>query len=181
LAVAVRDGRWRPAAASDGPFAVADPGAGIRARVEGPRRTYLSELTPSVVEDRGAFGVVWPWQRDRDLDGAPIRLGGRWHPRGITVHSEARLQWPLKGQFLRLRGECGIADVVAPEGDCVAIIAGDGRELVRHRARSGAAPLVLDLDLSGVQLLELRVELGERHDIGDHLVIADGTLVRAKP
>ncbi len=181
LAVALRDGRWRPAAASEGMFAKAGPGAGIAARIEGPRRTYLSDVTPTLVEDRGAFGVVWPWQRDRDLDGAPIRVGGRWHSRGITVHSEARLQWPLKGQFLRLRGQLGIADAVAPEGDCVAIIAGDGRELVRHRARGGAAPLGLDVGLAGVQTLELRIEMGERHDIGDHLVIADGTLVRAKP
>ncbi|MFM2092160.1 MAG: hypothetical protein RLZZ127_2649 [Planctomycetota bacterium] len=177
LAVTFRDGAWRPAAALDGALPAGD---GVPVRVEGPRRGYLSELTPALVEDRGAFGVVWPWQRDRDLDGGALRLGGRLFPRGIAVHSEARLQWPLKGQFARLRGALGIADLVAPEGDCIAVIAGDGRELLRHRARGGEPPLPLDIDLAGIQVLELRVEQGERHDIGDHLVIADGTLVRLR-
>ena len=50
--------------------------APVRLRIEGGRRVYLSELDPAVVEETGAFGVVWPHQRDRNLDESPLRLGG---------------------------------------------------------------------------------------------------------
>ncbi|MBN8527463.1 MAG: NPCBM/NEW2 domain-containing protein, partial [Planctomycetes bacterium] len=62
--------------------------------------------------------------------------------------------------------------------DCIAVLAGDGRELWRARLRGGDAPRSIDLDLAGVKRLELRVEAGERHDIGDHVVLADAQLIR---
>jgi NPCBM/NEW2 domain len=151
----------------------------LRLRVDGGRRVWLSALSPATVNEEGAFGVVWPWQRDVGLDGGPLVLGGKRYAKGIAVHSAARLTWDLGGAYLRLRALVGIADLVAPEGDCVAILRGDGKELWKQeRVRGGEAPRALDLDLSGVQRLELEVGLGERFDIGDHLLLADAYLVR---
>lgn len=150
-----------------------------RLRVDAGRRRYLSDLTPATVEDVGAFGVVWPWQRDASLDGSPLRLGGARFAKGIVVHSRARLLWKLDGGYLRLRALAGIADLVTGEGDCAVTISGDGKPLwTRPSVKGRDKPVVIDVDLSGVQQLELVVDLGARHDIGDHFALADAYLVR---
>ena len=147
--------------------------------VDGPRRQWLSALTPSSVREDGAFGVVWPWKRDTDLDGGPLRLGGHRYASGVSVHSAAVLTWTLGGTVTRLRALIGIADLVAPEGDADVTLTGDGRELWREkRLRGGEPPRTLDLDLTGVTSLTLTVGLGERYDIGDHVTLADAYLVR---
>jgi hypothetical protein len=151
-----------------------------RLRLEGGRRVYLSETTPDQVVEEGAFGVVWPWSRDRNLDGSPLRLGGVRYDRGIVVHSKARLVWNLNGCYTRLHALVGIADIVADQGDCAASLIADGKELWhRDSVKGGDKPIPLDLDLSGVRRLELHVDYGARYDIGDHLALADSYLVKA--
>jgi hypothetical protein len=151
---------------------------GAELRVEGLRRAYLSDLAPATVEEPGMFGVVWPHARDGAIGGGPLLLAGSLHQKGLTAHAPSRLAWRLDRAYVRLRAQAGIADQVAPEGDCVAVLLGDGRELWRARLRQGEAPRRLDLDLAGVAVLELRLEAGERHDIGDHAVFADAQLIR---
>ncbi len=172
--------------AGDGLALAAAPAARVDAttlgslvlRVEGGRRVYLSDCTPASSREEGLFGVVWPSARDRAIDGRPLRLGGVLRAKGVVVHSAAVMGWKLDGGYVRLRAEVGICDSVAPEGDCVAVLRGDGRELWRARVRGGEPVRRLDLDLGGVALLELAVETGERFDIGDHLVLADAQLIR---
>ncbi len=147
--------------------------------VDGPRRTWLSSLNPAEVRDEGAFGVVWPWQRDTDLRGGPLRLGGRRFASGVSVHSAATLSWDLAGGYLRLRSQVGIADLVGTEGDADVSVLVDGQERWHERRlRGGEHPRVLDLDLTGARRLTLVVALGERHDIGDHVTLAGAYLVR---
>jgi hypothetical protein len=162
------------------PLVRVDPAAlgALVLRVEGGRRVYLSDLVPGTVDESGMFGVVWPFTRNQALNGGPLRLGGVLRAKGLVVHSVATLRWPLAAAYLHLRAEVGISDSVAPEGDCVAVLRGDGRELWRARVRGGEPVRRLDLDLGGVTELELTVEAGERFDIGDHLVLADAQLVK---
>lgn len=150
---------------------------GTPLRIEGGRRSYLSDLQPATVHEDGMFGVVWPHARNAAIGGGPLLLHGTRFGKGLTVHSVASLGWRLDTGTDRLRAQVGIADQVTPEGDCVAVIRGDGRELWRARVRGGEMPRSLDLALTGVTTLELRVEAGERYDIGDHLVLADAQLI----
>jgi hypothetical protein len=153
---------------------------GHRLRVDGGRRTWISDLAPATVVEKGAFDVVWPWQRDHALDGGPLLLSGIRYAKGITVHSAATVTWNLDRRFVRLRGLLGIADAVAPEGDCPVTLSGDGKTLWHSdRVRGGEAPASLDLDLQGVTSLRLEIALGERFDIGDHVMLADAYLVQA--
>ncbi|MDW8372631.1 MAG: NPCBM/NEW2 domain-containing protein [Planctomycetota bacterium] len=174
--VPVGDG-WALAAAPEIQVQTAPLGS-LPLRVEGGRRVYLSELEPEEVREEGAFGVVWPYQRDRGLHGEALRLGGQLFRRGLAVHSAARLGWRLGERYAALRALIGISETVAPEGDCLVRIEGDGRVLWAGRLRGEAAPQALDLPLAGVQRLLLVVELGERYDIGDHVLLADAYLVR---
>jgi len=147
--------------------------------VDGPRRAWLSALDPVEVHDEGAFGVVWPWRRDTDLRGGPLRLGSRRFASGISVHSAASLAWNLAGAYTRLRSRLGIADLVGTEGDADVALLVDGQERWRERRlRGGELPRDIDLDLTGAQRLTLVVALGEHHDIGDHVTLAGAYLVR---
>lgn len=152
-----------------------------RLRVEGGRRVQLGELKPALVEEVGAFGVVWPFQVDRNLDGSPLRLGGVRYERGLVAHSQARLAWKLGGAYVRLRAQVGIADLVGDQGDCAAALRLDGKPAwSKESVKGGDKPIAIDLDLTGVQQLELTVDYGARYDIGDHLALADAYLVKAK-
>ncbi len=46
--------------------------------------------------------------------------------------------------------------------------------------RGAEKPQPIDLDLTGVKQLELRVEYGARYDIADHFVLADAYLIKVK-
>lgn len=152
---------------------------GARLRGDGPRRVWLSSLTPGTVKEEGAFGVVWPFATDRDLDGGPLRLGGVHFDRGLTLHSKARLEWRLGGAYLRLEAMVGISDVVVPEGDCTVVVTLDGKEAWRRDRVRGTEPSqALVLDLTGIDRLEVLVDLGERYDIADHLVLAGACLIK---
>jgi hypothetical protein len=155
--------------------------AGVRLRVEGGRRVYLGALRPAKVEEAGAFDVTWHWRADADLDGGPIQLGGARYAHGVSMHSKATLTWDLGGQYARLRALAGIADLVAPEGDCAVDILADGKSLwSRPSVRGGDKPIALDLDLAGAKTLEVRVDYGARYDIGDHFTLADAWMLKVK-
>lgn len=165
-------------AANQQELSAAPPG---RLLVFGGRRVWLGQLEPERVEEAGAFGVVWPYSVDHALDGGLLSLDGQRYQRGLAVHSKARLVWDLGGAFLRLRARCGIATEVAEVGSCAVRLLGDGRELWRDDQLDGSDGAVeLDLDLTGVERLELLVDYGERYDIGDHVVLADAWLLRAE-
>lgn len=152
---------------------------GATCRIDGPRRVWLSDLVPVSVQEEGAFGVIWPWRKDADLDGAPLLLGGELRVKGLTVHSRARLTWKLDRSYQRLRAAAGLADAVGLEGDCAASLAADGKGLWQRASIRGGDPVeAIDLDVSGVSELTLNVDYGARHDIADHFVLADAYLVR---
>ncbi len=153
----------------------------MRLRIEGGRRVYLSDLEPNLREETGAFGVVWPYQRNKNLDGSPLRLGGVRYEQGLSIHSQARLGWNLNGAYSRLRATIGIADLVANQGDCAASLLVDDKVVwTRDSVRGGERPQIIDLDLAGAKRLEVRVDYGARYDIADHLVLADAFLIMAK-
>jgi hypothetical protein len=161
------------------------PEASLQASLPLPRLTVLggdavglSSLEPAAVEERGAFEVVWPWARDRQIDGGPIRLRGRLFERGIVLHSFAALDYALEGAYQRFQAQCGIVDSMGYEGDCLLRVFCDGEPRFEQRLRGAADPVGLDLDLSGVRRLRIEVAIGERFDIGDHVALADARLVR---
>lgn len=173
---------WPPALAV-APDTALDPARLGRLEVRGGRRVFLDRLPPATIEEQGAFGVVWPYRVGENLDGTPLRLAGRRYRRALVVHSQARLAWRLDGAYQRFQATLGIADIVAGVGDCAVRIEGDGRVLWQRDSITGRSPPIrVALELGGVDELALVVEPGQRHDIGDHLVVAEPWLVRrAKP
>ena len=147
-------------------------------RVHGGQRRWLSALEPSAVHEEGAFGVVWPYSRDANIDGSRLQLGDIIYDRGLVIHSRARLTWTLAGKYRRFRAIVGISDIGGDHGDCSVHILGDDKVLWQSNSvRGDSVPEWIDCDLSGVQQLTVFVDYGARYDIADHFVLADAWLI----
>jgi hypothetical protein len=155
-----------------------DPAALPELQVRGGRRVALADLEPSRVEERGAFGVVWPWKRDANLDGSPVFVGGKRLDRAIVVHSEASLSWRLDGAYTRFTGFAGLSDLTAAVGDCSAALLRDGERVWERASVRGGAAEQISLDLTGAKELTLQVGLGARYDMGDHFVLGEAALLK---
>ncbi len=89
-----------------------------------------------------------------------LQVGGKFHERGLYAHAPSRYALDVQGRWKRLKSEYGLQD--GHDGSVVFVVVADGRELFRspritdHRLRE------MDVDLNGVDRLELLVE-----DAGD--------------
>ena len=97
-------------------------------RFRGGRMTYLSDLTPSKVEETPFFGRKLPWRRDVNLLGEPLKMNGQTYQRGVAVHSRSVLTYDLDGRYATFEALVGFDDVVQRPGP---------RRLPRLRRRQG--------------------------------------------
>jgi hypothetical protein len=130
-------------------------------------------LTPSVFEIR----------KNHTSLGQPLRIGDRDYSRGLWFHSGATGTFRLQRQFQKLTATVGLdansteLSRVAPEVKLT--ITGDGKPLFEAQVAWNDAPLPLDLDVSGVRDLEIRVDsLQETPGILEHLDLGDARLIR---
>ncbi len=91
-------------------------------------------------------------------DEALIESGGRLYETGIYAHAPAVHRYDLGGNWKRLRGECGLP--TQPGGSVVFVIKTDGREIFRSPRLSPGKTAAYDVDLTGVESLELVAEDG---------------------
>ena len=73
-------------------------------RFAGGKMTYLSDLTPSKVEETPFFGHRLSWRRDVNLLGEPLRMKGQTYARGVAVHSRCALDVRPERTVLDVRG-----------------------------------------------------------------------------
>lgn len=139
---------------------------------------YLSDAEPREVEYTPFFDVTWEYRRDMNLDGGPLRLGGKAYRRGLALHSRTRLLYRLGGDYRRFHAVMGIDQNVAPLGHVHVVIRGDGRPLLEKDVGGSDEPQPLDLDVTGVRDLEILVDFGEGLDIADHLDLADARVMK---
>lgn len=91
---------------------------------------------------------------------AVIESAGRLYETGIYAHAPALHRYDLAGTWRRLRGECGLP--TQSGGSVVFVIKTDGREVFRSPKLVPGKTAAYDLDLAGVESLELVTE-----DAGD--------------
>lgn len=110
-------------------------------------------------------------QRNRALNGAPLRIAGHGFQRGIGTHAPGRFVIQLDGGAKALVAYVGIDDEVsprpsAPKASVVFKVLGDGKVLWESGVmRVGDGPKAVRVDLAGVKYLELLVT-----DAGDGLI-----------
>ena len=149
---------------------------------KGGKLVYLSDLKPATVEEKpyvGGMPIVFAWRRDQSVNGDKLSIAGKSFPRGIGVHSFARLVYGLEGQYARFLCEAGIDAGAASNGDCAWRVLVDGKEVKTGRAKSGAPAEKIKLDIAGAKQLELICDYGaDDDDAGDHLDWANARLIK---
>jgi len=143
---------------------------------------FLSAMEPRQYEYISWFGDrTFEYQRDRDFDGRPLRVGDRTFPRGLAVHSKTELKYRLGGDFRRFRSVVGLDPKLplgAAFGDTHVTIRGDGRTLFEGDFISGQPPEVIDLSITSVSELEILVDYGRYGDIGDRVHFGDAKVIK---
>ena len=133
------------------------------------------------ISDMDLSGIEQGWGNPRkniSLESKPLSINGVVYPRGLATHSQGYFPIDLKGSALRLLAEVGIDDDVREQApsSVIFIVYGDKKELWRSPVMRAFMPAVrLDLDLTGIKLLELVVDEAGDGNGWDH---ADWNMAR---
>jgi len=140
------------------------------------RLRFLSDMTPSAVDEASPFGddlgLSWPHRMDRSVTGGPLAAGGRKWSRGIGVHAPSRLTFALDGEWRELRGSVAIDDEVlrlSARGSVIFRVVVDGEQRFESPVVRGGDPV---LDLPQIALVGAR-ELLLEVDLATDLHVAD--------
>jgi len=140
----------------------------------------LTDLVPSQVEQVPFFDRMIPFRVNESLSGGEILLRDGKHSQGISVHAKTVLRYSIGGRFQRFRAKVGFQLPEGELGDASVRVMGDDKTLFERPSLRGDGPVEpLDLDVTGVGTLTLAVDFGRGQDVGDRVVWADPTLIRA--
>ncbi len=97
---------------------------------------------------------------DLTPQGKGISLAGRPQTYGIGIQADSRLEILAKRQFARFSAVAGVDDSSADAGGEVVFRVHGDRKLLFESAplKRGSAPAAIDVDVSGVDILELSAE-----------------------
>ncbi|MCW3839569.1 glycoside hydrolase family 97 catalytic domain-containing protein [Micromonospora yasonensis] len=140
---------------------------------------YLSDL-PFLSVSNG-----WgPVERDKSngengaTDGATLTIDGKTYAKGLGAHATSEITIWLGRACRTLHAEVGIDDETAQRGSVVYQVLGDGRRIADTgvvRGTDSARPI--DVDVTGVRILTLRVTDGGDGNAFDHADWADARMV----
>ena len=151
-------------------------------RFRGGEVAYLSDLSPSRVEETPFFGRKLPWRRDVNLLGEPLRVDGRAYEKGVAVHSRSVLTYDLDRKYGTFEALVGFDDAARGKGRVACKVLADGKELYANPdLRADAPPVTLSLPVAGAERLSLVVDFGQDQDTGDRVIWAGARLVRRPP
>jgi len=92
--------------------------------------------------------------------------GAQWHPEAIYAHAPSCYTYPLGGAWKTFSATCGLAR--GNPGSVVFVVKGDGQELFRSPTVTDFDEHPVQVDVAGVQRLELVVEDGGNGKTADH-------------
>lgn len=152
-----------------------------------PKFAYLSDLAPVRVVEYPYVGdasdVLFPFQRDRSVDGNRISIGDSGYSKGLGVHSYCELVYDLGGSFARFASDVGIDDevrAIEARGSVVFRVIVDGAVAWESPVLRGGekAVRVPAVDLRGKRELRLVVDFADESDSGDRADWAGAFLAR---
>ena len=148
-------------------------------RFRGGKVTFLSDLTPLKVEETPYFGHRFPWRRDVNLLGEPLKIDGQGFDRGLAVHSRCVLTYDLGRKYSRFEALLGFDELARGKGRVDCRVFADGKEIYANPdLRADAPPVKLALPVAGAEELRLLVDYGRGQDTGDRVIWANARLYR---
>ena len=148
-------------------------------RFRGGKMTYLSDLNPSKVEETPFFGHRFPWRRNVNLLGDPLKMNGETYERGVAVHSRCVLTYDLNGRFATFEALVGFDDAVKGKGRVDCRVFADTKPIYANPdLRADGPPVKLSLPVAGAEQLRLQVDFGHGQDTGDRVIWANARLYR---
>jgi len=117
---------------------------------------WISARTGSDTPMRGRTPVFPHLKQD-----GVLRIGGRSFESGLFTHATSSYQFRLGGNWKTFKSGYGIQDGMIEHGASVVfVVLGDGKELFRSPVIKDNQLRRLEVDVSGIQILELIVEDG---------------------
>jgi hypothetical protein len=149
----------------------------------GGKFSYVSDLEPVDYRHVPYLSIEWPYQRDRNVRGEPLSVGGQQYLKGIGMHSASRLTYRLDGQYKRFDALVAVDDSAAKKGSITSGVyvlqAGQWKPAFTSGiVRGGGSPQVVSVDVSGAEALTLTVDYADRGDELDHADWLDARLMK---
>ncbi|MGW7484401.1 NPCBM/NEW2 domain-containing protein, partial [Nonomuraea muscovyensis] len=138
----------------------------------------LSGLTWSSA--RSDFGTV---QKDKSVDGNPIRLNGTSYAKGLGIHANGSITYTLNGAYSRFQSDIGVDDEVNANSTMTFQVWGDGVKLYQSpTVMTPTSPTQsIDISIAGVKTLELKVTDAGDGINSDHADWAAAKLIQQTP
>ena len=132
--------------------------------VEAPSVLLLSNLKmDSYSQDWGSP------QKDESVERHKLMLDGEVFRYGIGSHADSRIVYRLPSAYAKFHVTIGLDDESACGDGASFIVLGEGSEIFRSKRMYSTEKQTLELDVTGVRLLELRVDQGDaRNKDCDH-------------
>ena len=146
-------------------------------KVLGPGKDGKTYLTKEAASSSESF---WRVLNDKGVEGKPLSVGGKQYERGLGVHADSKMSFPLNGKFAAFHVVPGPDD--AHKGLLEMKILVDGKECYSSgKVRStGFEAKSVTIPITGAKELTLVVTDGGDGKGGDHASWADAYLRTAK-
>jgi hypothetical protein len=155
----------QPLAADETPVFIQPVGG---AQPVGGTAQYLSDLPVVSYKHIPYLGLPREYRLDANAEGTRLRASGTIYPKGVGMHSAARLTWALKKPYRRFQAELAIDEQTAGRGSVVFRVFSGSREVFKSpTVRGGEPPLPISVDIRDARQLSLVVDYGDRADVLD--------------
>ncbi len=148
--------------------------------VRGPNVVYLSEQEPAATQYVGYLGAhPGTFGKNATWDGHDLRMGGVRYDRGLGTLPRSLLAFRLDPSDQRFQAVVGLDERAGELSSVVFRVLVDGQERFASPPTSRRdAPVPVDVNVSGAQLLILVTEFGDRGDVQDVADWAEARLIR---
>ncbi len=140
---------------------------------------YVSDLTPigTPINGWGPYEIDTNNGGQAAGDGGTIRIGDTTYDKGLGVHAQSDITFPLNGQYDRFLSDVGLQHPGDSRGNVIFEVYGDGVLLGSSGPVTIDTPSSFDLDVGGVNELRLVVDANGSADY-DSSVWADTRVIR---
>ena len=115
---------------------------------------------------------------DHEIANGPLSIAKQPFAHGVGTHATSKFRVDVAGAATRFKAQVGVDDSAGSQGSVEFIVSGDGQTLWQSGVMTGGqAAKAVDVDLTGVKTLVLRVTDGGDGESNDHADWADAQIV----